>query len=259
MSPWAALHRLRIGCVQYLNSRPLIHGYDGAVEYDHPSALARRLAKGELDVALVPIFEALTARTYPIVDGIAIGSAGPVFSVFLAHRGELRAARTIGLDPASLTSVHLMETLLRERGCDIHTVAVAEPEIAMTNGTLDAVLLIGNQAIEFRNTNARAFQFFDLGEEWQRQMKVPFVFAVWALRPEIGHASEVADAFRALQQYGLAHLSEIVAGDPFRNRYLTEHIRYQLGPPEKMGIDRFRALLINYGFIPPSEEQLTYV
>jgi len=27
-SPWTALHGLRIGCVRYLNSKPLIHDYD---------------------------------------------------------------------------------------------------------------------------------------------------------------------------------------------------------------------------------------
>ena len=50
MSQWSALHALRIGCVRYLNSQPLIHGYDGEVRLDHPSALARELAAGQLDV-----------------------------------------------------------------------------------------------------------------------------------------------------------------------------------------------------------------
>ena len=259
MSPWTTLHPLRIGCVQYLNSRPLIHGYDGSVVYDHPSALAHLMANGELDAALVPIVEALRARTNPVVDGVAIGSAGPVFSVFIAHRCDVHAVRTVAIDPASVTSVHLMETLLRERGCDVHTVSVADPQIAMMNNEVDAVLLIGNQGIEFRQEHHAGFQFLDLGEEWQRQMNVPFVFAVWLLRSDIGDAQAVANAFRALQQHGASRLSEIVGGDPFRERYLTEHIRFQLGSREKLGIERFRALLVNYGLIPPSEEPLTYV
>ena len=50
--PFAALRGLRIGCVKYLNSRPLIRAYDGPVVFEHPSALARMLAAHELDVAL---------------------------------------------------------------------------------------------------------------------------------------------------------------------------------------------------------------
>ena len=39
---------LRIGCVKYLNARPLIRGWLGDVEFDHPSTLCKRLASGEL-------------------------------------------------------------------------------------------------------------------------------------------------------------------------------------------------------------------
>ena len=44
---------LRIGCVKYLNALPLIRGWPGEVDFDHPSALCQRVAIGELDVALV--------------------------------------------------------------------------------------------------------------------------------------------------------------------------------------------------------------
>ena len=88
-----ALAALRVGCVQYLNARPLIHGCDAPVVFDHPSGLARDLAAGALDVALVPVFEALRHPRYLLADGVAIASDGPVFSVFLAHRGPLAEAR----------------------------------------------------------------------------------------------------------------------------------------------------------------------
>ena len=108
------LHSLRIGCVQYLNARPLIHGYDGDVVFDHPSALARELAAGRLDAALVPVFEALREPHYAIVDGCAVACEGPVHSVVLAHRGALHDVRSIALDPASMSSVHLLKVLLAE-------------------------------------------------------------------------------------------------------------------------------------------------
>ena len=79
-----AAHRLR----KYLNARPLIRGWTGNVEFDHPSALCKRLAKGQLDVALVSSFEFLRNPIYRIVDDVSISSDGPVYSVVVAHRGE---------------------------------------------------------------------------------------------------------------------------------------------------------------------------
>ncbi|PYL43434.1 MAG: hypothetical protein DMF42_04240, partial [Verrucomicrobia bacterium] len=105
---------LRIGCVKYLNARPLIRGWPGEVEFDHPSALCKRVANGELDVALVSSFEFLRNPIYRIIDFVSISSDGPVYSVVVAHRGEISEIDEIGLDPASETAVNLLRCLLAE-------------------------------------------------------------------------------------------------------------------------------------------------
>ncbi len=259
MTRYPALSALRVGCVQYLNARPLIHGYDGPVVFDHPSGLARDLAAGLLDVALVPTFEALRHPRYLLAEGVAIASDGPVFSVFLAHRGPLAEVRTIALDPASLTSIHLLQVLLAE----YHGLRPQLRELAAFPGSADAVLLIGNQAIDFRERDAGAHHILDLGEEWQRRTGLPFVYAPWLLRADLPNAAAVAGELRALQRHGTARIAEIVRGDAhdptLSERYLTEHIRFGLGPREKAGIEKFRALLVRHGFIPASDEPLRYV
>ena len=259
MTPYPALSALRVGCVQYLNAKPLIHGYDGPVVFDHPSGLARDLAVGVLDVALVPIFEALRHPRYLLADGVAIASDGPVYSVFLAHRGPLAEVRTIALDPASLTSIHLLQVLLAE----YHGQHPQLLEIAAFPAPADAVLLIGNQAIDFRERDAGAHRLLDLGEEWRRCTGLPFVYAPWLLRADLPDAPAVADELRALQRHGTARIAEIVRADShdpaLSERYLTEHIRFGLGPGEKAGIEKFRELLVRHGFIPESDEPLRYV
>jgi len=256
---YPALSALRVGCVQYLNAQPLIHGYDGPVTFDHPAGLARDLAAGALDVALVPIFEALRHPRYLLADGVAIASDGPVFSVFLAHHGALADVRSIALDPASLTSIHLLQVLLAE----YHGLHPKLAPLAAFPGGTDAVLLIGNQAIDFRARDAGAHQLLDLGEEWKRCTHLPFVFAPWLLRADLPNAAAVAAELRALKLHGSTHLAEIVRADPhdaaFRDRYLTHHIRFDLGPREKAGIEKFRTLLTAHGFIPASNEPLRYV
>jgi chorismate dehydratase len=251
---------LRIGCVKYLNSKPLIHGYPGPVVFEHPSGLARDIATGDLDVALVPVFEALRAPNYLLANGVAIGSDGPVYSVFLAHRGPLREIRTLALDPASRTSTHLAQVLLRE----YHGLSPKCVDAASFAGEADAKLLIGNQAIAFRQRAGAEEEILDLGAEWRRCTGLPFVYAPWLLRPGLPDAAGAAEELRTLKRVGIARLQEISRAetewDPaFSERYLTRHIRFDLGDREKTGIDKFRELLTKHGFIAESKKPLIYV
>jgi chorismate dehydratase len=252
--PWAALRALRIGCVKYLNSRPLICAYDGPVIFDHPSALARMLAAGELDAALVPVFGALRDPRYLLVDGAAIACDGPVYSVLLAYKGELRDLRRIALDPASLTSANLLRVLLAE----FHGL---QPEFGPEG---EAKLIIGNQAIEFRLADeaAEGWRVLDLGEEWRRCTGLPFVFALWALRPEIPLAA--AEAFRKLKDAGVRQIADLVKTETFateeiRTRYLTEYLRFEIGDDGRVAIERYRGLLAKYGLIAAADEPLRFV
>lgn len=253
--PWPALRSIRIGCVQYLNSRPLIHAYDGPVAFEHPSSLAALLAAGKLDAALVPVFEPLRDPRYLLVDGAAVASDGPVFSVYLAHRGPLSEIRRVALDPASRTSAHLVRVLLAE----FHGL---QPEYGPTG---DAQLLIGNQAIQFRlSPEAEDFQFLDLGEEWKRCTGLPFVFALWALRAGLPDASAIAAELRRLKTAGLARLDEIIAKDrlatpEFRKRYLSEHIVFDAGEAGRAAVARYRELLAKHGWIASAHEPLRWV
>ncbi len=254
--PWRALRGLRIGCVQYLNSRPLICAYDGPVVFDHPSALAKMLAAGELDAALVPVFEALRDPRYLLVDDVAVGCDGPVFSVFLAHRGELRDVRSIALDPASMSSANLLRVLLAE----FHGMSPA------FGSTGDAQLLIGNQAIEFRRAQGEnsEWHFLDLGEEWKRCTGLPFVFAVWAVRVGIADASAAACAFRRLKDAGCAQIPELITQEDFgdvemRRRYLTECLRFGIGPRGHGGLELYRTLLAKHRLIADCSEPLRFI
>jgi chorismate dehydratase len=232
------LSKLRIGCVRYLNSRPLIHAFPGPVLYEHPSKLARLMAENELDLALIPTFDILRNPEYRVADGVAIASLGEVYSVFLAYQGELKSIETIQADPASMTSVNLVQVLLRE----FHGLT---PQL---NGKASAELLIGNQAIEFRKTQGDRYCYLDLGEEWRLRTGLPFVFAAWALRP--GVPGEAAEELRQLKEESGKLLEEIIQSEPdpeFTRRYLTQNIRFDLGQREKEAIRLFGELLGKHG------------
>ena len=268
---------LRIGCVKYLNARPLIHGWEGDVDFDHPSALCRRLATGELDVALVSSFEFLRNPIYRIVDDVSISSNGPVYSVIVAHRGEMTEVEEIELDPASETSVNLLRCLLAERGLkprlirniDLQSVRPADLEPAVPGAAENtsagrtgkmpmfptarhAQLLIGDQAIRFRQKHANEFSFWDLGEQWKKLVSLPFVYALWLVRPEVTNPEQIANRLRAVRDQNLANLDGLIAAQKefdreFLSRYYRQHLRFNFGENEKEGLRVFANLCIKHG------------
>ena len=263
MSRPEALAGLRIGCVQYLNSRPLIHGLDSVV-LAHPSELAARLRAGELDAALVPVFELLRSPLdYQVVDGVAIASRGPVYSVFVAHRGPMEAVRKVTADPASLTSIHLFRVLSAGVLGGMATLVPETPEALADpkNGRL----LIGNQAIEYRVRNeSGGEQFWDLGEAWTRWTGLPFVYAVWVLRRGLPRVGAVAGAFRSVAAAGRGALPQIAReeeefGEALALRYLSENIGFGLGATERQGLERFRAELVKGGMLEACGGTLDFV
>jgi len=284
------LHSLRIGCVKYLNTRPLIRGWPDQVDFDHPSALCRRLANGELDVALVSSFEFLRNPIYRIVDDVSISSDGPVYSVVVAHRDEMSKVEEIELDPASETSVNLLRCLLAEFGLgprlvwniDLQSVRPAGLQSAAPDAAENISaghtgkmpmfrvprrgrLLIGDQAVRFRQKHAGQFRFWDLGEEWQKLIGIPFVYALWLIRPEVADAQQVANRLRAVRDKNLATLDqligEVVAGGghpgrrikldrEFLGRYYRKHLRFSFGEREKQGLQAFANSCVKHGLLP---------
>jgi chorismate dehydratase len=232
---------LRIGCVKYLNARPLIHSWPGEVAFDHPAALCRRLAAGDLDVAFVSSFEYLRNPIYKLVDDVAVAADGPVWSVFVAHREPLDEVRTITVDPASATSVNLLRVLLAERKL---------PARLVESGG-ESQLLIGDQAIAFRQQPENGCTFWDLGEEWKCLTSLPFVFALWLIRPEVENATAIAEALRQLRDANLARLDEL-APDEFTRVYFDDHLRFRFGEREKAGLLMFRSLCEKHGILQPN-------
>lgn len=229
------------------------------MEFDHPSALCRRLAKGELDVALVSSFEFLRNPIYRIVDDVCISSDGPVYSVVVAHRGQFSDVEEIKLDPASETAVNLLRCLLAELGLSRRLTADAQGITAST----DTRLIIGDQAIRFRQDHGDDFQFWDLGEHWKKLTGFPFVYALWLIRPEVADAKSIAQRLRELRNENLADMSAIVSNavadfarsergitPQFLNDYYHRYLRFGLGEREKQGLQTFAGLCTRHGVLP---------
>jgi chorismate dehydratase len=248
------LNSLRIGCVKYLNARPLIYGWPGPVTFDHPAALCAQLANGELDVALVSSFEFLRNPIYRIVDDISISSDGPVYSVVVAHAGEISDIEEIELDPASATSVNLLRCLLAERGVSPRLIE-NKGDIPVFQVSQRARLLIGDQAIRFRQEYGKQFRFWDLGEQWNKLVSLPFVYALWLIRPEIRDPKPLAERLRKLRDENLADIDKLIAEEKefdhdFCRRYYRENLRFVFAEKERAGLREFHKRSVELRLLP---------
>jgi len=249
-----SLKPFRVGSVPYLNAAPLTRGIEDQVILVTPAKLAEKLRRDELDAALVSVTEVLLNDRYDILDGVAIASLGEVKSVFVAHRYPLAEVREIFCDPASLTSVNLLKVLLAERGIRAELIPLPDYEIATS---CDAVLLIGDPAIDFLRADHRHHQIWDLGAAWFELTRLPFVYAVWALRRGLEN-KELRRRLREAMDFGVDTIDHIVKTRKeydldFRKDYLGWHIHYHLGADEKRGLTRFAELLRKHNFGPVFE------
>lgn len=254
-----SLAPFRVGSVCYLNAVPLTRGLEDEVVFATPAELARMLQRNELDTALVSVTEVLMNDRYDILDGIAIAALGEVQSVLLAHRKPIDEIRELYCDPASLTSVNLLRVLLAERGLypKLKTLASYAPE-----SLPDYALLIGDRALDvFRSPGEHSI--YDLGEAWFELTKLPFVFAVWAIRRGIEDCPRLRRLLREARQFGLDTLETIIRERTdydydFRKDYLSWHIHYHLGTDEKRGLARFIELLRKHDLGPIYEPRFVF-
>ncbi len=233
---------IRIGCVPYLNAKPLLEGLEGVV-LRPPADLVGLLASGKLDVALLPAIEVLR-RGLAHVPGIAIASPGKTDSVRLHYAVEIPDIRRVALDRNSRTSNALARIILEKRYGVRPRYVRRDPTKGLSWKGVDAAVTIGDTS--FRREGV---PFLDLGTEWKAFTGRPFVYALWAHRPGHPKAAEIARTLRAAKKLGTSRIPEIAAREAgrlgltprFCRTYLTEYITFDLGPAERAGLKLFGA------------------
>ena len=248
---------IRIGAVNYLNTKPLIHDLEALapeaeLRLDVPSRLADLLAVGDLDVALIPAIEYFRAGTYTVVPNLSIASNGPVLSVTLFSRVPWSGIRRVALDAGSRTSAALTQVLLRGRYGVRPEVIPLPLDHAAEEADADAVLLIGDRAM--RACLPGFAHAFDLGQEWHDWVGLPFVYAVWAVREGV-ELGPVESALTAAKERGCASIGRIAHQEAprlgldagFCRRYLQNIIHFDLGPRELAGLHHYYMLACELG------------
>lgn len=228
---------VRLGAVSYLNVRPLVYGLDRrsdivSLRFDVPAVCADLLARGEIDLGMVPSIAYLDRRGDRAVPGVCIGSEGPVASVALFSRVPVREVRRLALDSSSRTSAALTRILCRKRFGISPAFVPHAPDLPTMLAGADAALLIGDPAL-FADI-PQDVDKIDLGAAWTDMTGLPFVWAFWS-GPAGPVSGEVVRLLQTSAETGMAHSNEIadaycaprVDRQQLARRYLRENLRFQ--------------------------------
>lgn len=254
---------IRVGAVSYLNAKPLYYRLTDfapqvALSMDLPSRLAEQLAQGTLDVALIPSIEYFrSARLgFEVLPGFAIAARGGVRSVKLFSRVPFAQVDRLALDEGSRTSQALAQVWLNA----VHGVRPSRIEplpmgVSALESTADAVLVIGDRAMKV--PEQPFLEVVDLAEAWNAATGLPFVFALWVVRPGLD-LGDLPSALERCRAEGLAHAADLAAENGPRlgldeatcRDYLTRVLSYDLGESEIAGLMRFARMAADLGLAP---------
>jgi chorismate dehydratase len=253
----------RVGSVSFLNAKPLIHHLEADPQIDLrlavPSMLLDGLSAGLLDIALLPVIDYQRLDDGRIVPSGGIGCDGPTLTVRIFSRKPIDQIEQLACDADSHTSVALARIVLAE--CfSIHPQIT---ELSHPGNDTDAKLLIGDKVV---TQEPREFTHqLDLGEAWKKLTAMPFVFAVWTTRAGID-LGDLPQRLSRARENGLGALREIVAqhaaahGWPenLAMKYLSENLKFDIGPAQLEAIRLFHDLAARHGIIPTSRPLILY-
>lgn len=241
--------KIRVGAVSYLNTKPLVYGFEKGLMkeeveliFDYPAKIAAMLLNDEIDVGLIPVAVLPKLKEHHIISDYCIGASQPVASVCLFSDVPLEEIKEILVDYQSRTSAALLRILLKKYW-NIDPVLVDTGNGYQQNikGTT-AGLVIGDRALEQRQHSTYSY---DLAEAWQQMTGLPFVFAAWIANKKLPDTFKAS--FNTATGSGLQHIDEIVQAVNFKaydmNEYYTKNIDYRLDEKKIAAVRLFLSYL----------------
>lgn len=234
-----------MGAVSYLNTKPLIYGFEqGLMEdkieliIDYPANIAAALLTNKIDVGLVPVAVIPEMTEYHIIGDHCISSEGNVASVCLFSEVPLNEIETVLLDYQSRTSVKLAQVLMKEYWKINPIIKNATHDFRSEIKGTTAAVVIGDRALEQRKMSV--YQY-DLGLAWKEYTGLPFVFAAWVSNIHLN--DQFIISFDKANTVGIENLNKVIAQNPYDQydllKYYTENIKFKLSNEKRKAIGLF--------------------
>lgn len=242
------LKKIKVGIVNYLNTKPLLFGIRQSpimdlieLIQDYPSNIATLLVEGKIDIGLVPVAILPVLKEYHIYTDYCIGCNGPVGSVCLFSDVPVEEVETVLLDYQSRTSVELLKILLRNYWKIKPLFIETSSDYRTSIKGKTAGLVIGDRSFEQRRSSK---YLYDLGEAWKQYTGMPFVFAAWISNTVLDE--KFVRSFNEANRSGIENIitvSENYTTGLFNmHDYYTRYISYMLDAEKRKGLARFLQL-----------------
>ena len=249
-----------IGKIPYLNSVPFYHHFKESsgggfkVLPITPRRMGILSEKAQLDAGLFSFMDYSRQEETLEILPFGLATRDQVKSVMLFSKEGWRDldGKNIGITDDTATSVQLLRVLL-EKKYGVTTTFERLHAGVNDYSNYDAVLLIGDEALARNKYGFSGFELvFDLAKEWYDWKKLPFVFAVWAVRKSLPgeRKQELSDIIgRSLHDSG-NRFGEIAGNAGARiglsrvevEEYL-EGFNFRLGEREQEAMIEFRKLV----------------
>ena len=243
--------KIRVGRIPYLNSEPFYYRLvRDDIELHHlvPSALSRAAEQGEIDAGPLPVVDYFRLEDrFKKVGEFCVATLDKSRSSLLFSKRKIEdlEGATIGITPDTSTSVRLLQVLFANRFQvkPASYVTLKEPN--------DAFLMIGDDALR-RRYGVPGYPYrYDLGEEWHRWTKMPFVYAMWVARNDMEpkRLTYLENVLYTCIDEGFEHMYDICSMREDVRMSQKETIeyfhgyRYWAGVEEKKAIELFRGYL----------------
>jgi aminodeoxyfutalosine synthase len=246
-----------IGKIPYLNVVPFYYFFEKQ-QFKILPVVPRRMGlmeeKGDLIAGPFSLMDYFRDEHNLEMLDFCIAARDQVKSVMLFSKYQWSDldGKTIGITDDTATSVRLLQVLLDKR------YNVNAKLIRMTPGVndyscYDAVLFIGDAALKKYKSGLDGFEnVFDLATEWYNWKKLPFVFAVWAVRKSTKDdikknlvdtlTESLRQSEEAFGNISLLHGKSIGLTRQEATEYL-EGFNFHLGKREREAIEEFRQLV----------------
>jgi chorismate dehydratase len=243
--------KIRVGAVNYLNTKPLIFGFEQGkmadtieLSMDYPARIAAALLDDTIDIGLVPVAILPELKNYYIVGDHCIGTEGAVASVCIFSEVPIEEVTTVLMDYQSRTSVVLAQVLMKEFWKIDPVLKKATNDFRSEIKGTTAAVVIGDRALEQRSISA---YHYDLGLAWKQHTGLPFVFAAWISNKPMTEL--FVKEFNEVNDIGLQQLDEIVRLNPYAafdlKNYYTECISYNLTDEKREGLNAFLQKIVS--------------
>lgn len=243
------LSKIRVGIVNYLNTKPLLYGIERSpvlkeIELipDYPANVATMLLENRIDMGLVPVAVIPKLKEAHIITDYCIGCNGSVASVCLLSDVPLAEIKTILIDYQSRTSANLVKVLIREHWKLDVELADTKQDFRNQIKASTAGLVIGDRCLEHRT---KVNHVYDLGEAWKDFTGLPFVFAAWIANKPL--PPSFISSFNEACKNGIGAIDIVAAENQFPNydssEYFHHNISYQLDADKRRGMEEFLKML----------------